>query len=224
MAKAKVWSILRLKQFRYVVVEFDQNHYLVDLDIRSCWIGYFLPIFNWMISHKVMKINLSEEKVNNLLLNKELSERRRVLSSSFYAGISILGASFLGPILESLFENWESGFAVYTNYSLIFLLLIILLLIKFHSAKNATKVLDLIGKENLSELNAQLYPMSFKQGFKILVATLFAIFLMVGFFVAFIISNLWFGYILGSVFFFGLLMLNEFKIGVPDGFKMKVLS
>ena len=226
MADVKVWKILRVKQFRYLVVESESEYYLVDVDAYSYWMGYVSPIFNWMLSHKAMKINLSPEEVNRVLLDKELSEerRRKDLHPAFYAGIAAIAPRIFGPIVNPVIENWGGDFTVYTNFILVFILLFILVFLKARFSKKAKKLLELLGLENLSEVKVKLYPMSFKQGFKIsMVSVMFVIFVF-GLFAMFIDTNLWFSYFGAAFIFFGYLMFNEFKLGIPDGFKMKILD
>lgn len=60
---------------RYVILESKSGYYLIDTDHYTFGEATFSD-FNWIIPHKVMKINLPAEEINRLILNKDLQRKR----------------------------------------------------------------------------------------------------------------------------------------------------
>ncbi|MDV4457985.1 DUF443 family protein, partial [Enterococcus faecium] len=78
METVRLWIFMKnfRSALRYVILESKSGYYLIDTDHYTFWGGYLFPIFNWIIPHKVMKINLPAEEINRLILNKDLQRKR----------------------------------------------------------------------------------------------------------------------------------------------------
>ncbi|HCR4707914.1 DUF443 family protein, partial [Enterococcus faecium] len=102
METVRLWIFMKnfRSALRYVILESKSGYYLIDTDHYTFWGGYLFPIFNWIIPHKVMKINLPAEEINRLILNKDL-QRKREKEHSNVAWIgpafAVVTSSIVGP-------------------------------------------------------------------------------------------------------------------------------
>lgn len=225
LEKVKIWNLVRIRQLRYVVIEAESGYYLVDLDDMRQWGGYLLPLFNWLIPQRLMKVSLPAEKVNELLLNKELEEKNRRNDASIsYGAVGVLGTTLLSPLLDPIVESWESNLSVYMGYFLLFIPLLSLLFLKMSASKKSKRVPDLIGEEHLIEVKARFYPVSIRQGIKILGLFVFVILLGFTGFGLFIVESLWLGYIIGLLMLLIFLFINSLIVAVQSEYKIKLVS
>ncbi|BDP80927.1 hypothetical protein EfmAA290_16030 [Enterococcus faecium] len=103
METVRLWIFMKnfRSALRYVILESKSGYYLIDTDHYTFWGGYLFPIFNWIIPHKVMKINLPAEEINRLILNKDL-QRKREKEHSNVAWIgpafAVVTSSIVGPL------------------------------------------------------------------------------------------------------------------------------
>ena len=187
MEKAKIWwisceNLSFNPRFRYSVIEFKQNYYL--LDNNQAWWGNISPIFTWIIPEKVMKIKLSKEEVDALLLNKE----EQIKSDEIHASTSgigvfisvVLGPMFIFPMAERFF-----GFYLPTVINMLISLIIIIAMVVYKSrlSKSAVQIIDTIGTENLSETRLSIVPESIGQAIKILTFRIFFLMMSLGLFI-----------------------------------------
>ena len=155
MERANIWVISSKKfsfkpRFRYSVIEFEQNYYLIDND--QAWWGYISPIFTWNIPEIVMKINLSKEEVDTLLLDKEGQKKVDEIGTSA-AGVGVLismivGPVFLYPLIERLF-NFH--FPIFINVVIAFTIIASMLILKVRLSKSAYQIIDVIGSEKVEK-------------------------------------------------------------------------
>jgi len=173
MEKAKIWAINPSKKhsfnprFRYSVMEYEKDYYLVDND--RAWWGYISPILTWKIPETVMKINLPDVEVNNLLLDKK-GQKRSDETGTTVAGLGVfislvLGPILLFPIIEHFFNFY---FPIIVNLFIALIIIIGMLILKFKLSKSAHQVIDVIGKENLSATRMIIFPISIDQKIKVL--------------------------------------------------------
>ncbi|EME3439571.1 DUF443 family protein, partial [Enterococcus faecium] len=146
METVRLWIFMKnfRSALRYVILESKSGYYLIDTDHYTFWGGYLFPIFNWIIPHKVMKINLPAEEINRLILNKDL-QRKREKEHSNVAWIgpafAVVTSSIVGPILESIY----SDFSIEIRYLFVTLSIAVLLCIKGYVSKKNKDILTLIG-------------------------------------------------------------------------------
>jgi len=174
MGKAMVWVINTSKEhsfnprFRYIVIEFEESYYLIDND--QAWWGYISPIFTWKIPETVMKINLPEEEVDALLLDKEgVKKAEKTIDSMKGVAIFIslvLGPAFLFSMLEDFFNFY---LPIFINVLIAFTTIIGMLVLKSRASKSAIQVIDIIGKENLSVMRMLIFPASVGKKISILI-------------------------------------------------------
>ncbi|MBA1326418.1 DUF443 family protein [Enterococcus faecium] len=163
METVRLWIFMKnfRSALRYVILESKSGYYLIDTDHYTFWGGYLFPIFNWIIPHKVMKINLPAEEINRLILNKDL-QRKREKEHSNVAWIgpafAVVTSSIVGPMLESIYSDfhWNTLFICYFKYSCSFVY-------KGYVSKKNKDILTLIGVNNLSSTKIILFPESIKK-------------------------------------------------------------
>lgn len=231
MEKAKIWVINSSKKIpfnprsRYSVIEFEQEYYLIDND--QAWWGYISSIFTWFIPETAMKINLSEEEVDALLLDKEgVRKAEKVTNLVPAIGVLIsmtLGPVFLFPMIDYFF-NFH--FPIFINVLVAFAIIFSMLILKSRLSKSAHQIIDIIGKENLSVTRMVIFPASIGQAIKILFSTV-CFFIMALFLFMFLFTENnemnFMGSLLGVVGLFFvfhpnafLRMLAEYKIKILD--------
>ena len=185
MGEAKIWRILSKNlafnpYLRYIVIEFEQNHYLVDNNYA--WWGYISPIFTWIIPEKVMKINLSKEEVDALLLDREGQEKSGESNTSA-RGIGVFISVVLGPLLFPMADHFF-GFYIPISINMLISLAIItaMVVLKSRLSKSAVQIMDFIGTENLSEIRIAIVPLSVWQALKILASRMVFSMMLLGLF------------------------------------------
>ena len=170
MEQVKIWRIngnipKKIPRLRYSIIETKDEYYLIDND-RTRW-RHALPITNWIVPDESMKINLSETEIETLLLNREEFKKQEEnkptavgLATLFGGPITML---FINPIFEQL------GIQLSESINLIIVLLMsgYILFMKKRNSKKAEKILDIIGRDNLTKQRMRIFPKSVSQGIKV---------------------------------------------------------
>ena len=165
MEKVEIWKILRKFPFntaRYSIIEFKEGYYLMDHEQN--WWRYVFPMISWLIPRKVMNINLSKLEINTLLLDKKLSKKRDKEGNTGISLVAIIGG---GPLVISFLELLNINVSVYINLIIVLAIMAFILIWKIRTSKNAVKILDVIGKENLSGERILIFPSSLFQVIKV---------------------------------------------------------
>ena len=219
MHYAKMWKLTRKSYYlrlRYVVMEAESKHYLIDVDSPSFRWGYICPAIHWIVPHRVHEIHLSSFELRRSFLNKELEEDRRDRRKMKVKDWIILVFSII------IFRSIGSSILMYSYLSLFmgyFLLLLgmsLLIGLKIIVSKKNKKVLKMIGEHNLSEVKISLVPDSPLEMLKIIFVFIGVIlFTLFGFMLFSTIGsdpgtgNLWLGYGIGLAFFTLYLFINR---------------
>jgi len=183
MANIKIWQISKTFPFkpgsRYSIIESDRESYLVDRDYA--WWGYISPLFNWLIPEKALKIDLSKEEINTLLVEKEDLEKQEERGNIGIGWGILLGGPVGMAIFTPLIELVNENLTLYASVFIVCLTSVFILIRKVKLSKEAKRILDVIGKENLFEQRILLYPISISQRIKVLfIFHLIAILALVG--------------------------------------------
>ena len=174
MTSAKHWFINISKKhafnprLRYSMMEWEENYYLIDND--QAWWGYISPILTWMIPETIMRVNLSKEEIEALLLDREGVEKSAG-AINLGKGVAIFISLVLGPpVLFPLINHFlEFQIPVLVNLLISSAIIVGMLILKRRISRSAIGLIDIIGKENLTETKVILVPSSLWQKVKILI-------------------------------------------------------
>ncbi|MDQ8565021.1 DUF443 family protein [Enterococcus faecium] len=224
METARIWIFMKnfRSALRYVILESKSGYYLIDTDHYTFLGGYLFPIFNWIIPHKVMKINLPADKINRLILNKDLQRKREKEHSNVIwigAAFAVVTSSIVGPMLESIYSDFSIGI----RYLFVTLSIAVLLCIKGYVNKKNKDILTLIGVNNLSSTKIILFPESIKEGSRLLIIFIMLILFSVSSMVAFIVSNNWF-ILAGVMLFSSFYLFSNALLAQRGKYKFKILD
>lgn len=96
LQKANIEHLAK-KNFRYRILNVDNEHYLVDVD-RPFIISYFFPWFLYFTSH--WAIRLTEDEFNILTISRNDKQRNGLTHNK---GITASGAAFVALLLSRAF-------------------------------------------------------------------------------------------------------------------------
>jgi len=218
MQYAKMWKLMRKSYYlrlRYVVMEAESKHYLIDIDSPSFRWGYICPIIHWIVPHRVHEIHLSSSELSRSFLNKDLEEDRRDRRKMKVKDWIML--VFLIIIFRSIDSSilMYSYLSLFMSYFLLLLGMFLLVGLKIIVSKKNKKVLKMIGGDNLSEVKISLVPDSPFEMLKIIFSFVVVILTTLFGFMLFSTigsdpgtGNLWLGYGIGAFFFTMYLFIN----------------
>jgi len=230
LEEVKFWRIngklpKDMPRMRYSVIESKEAYYLIDND-RTWWRHAF-PVLNWIIPDEAMKINLSNDLINTLLINKRLSKKqneRGMTGTGIAALISVVfGSSFLFPIFDLLGIHLPT----YVNLIIVIVIHTSIYIWKRRNSKKAEKILDIIGMEHLSRQKLRISPASFSQ----IILILFAFYILILFwlfgtfhFISEMDDTNPILFLVGGMAFFGYLHVNAlFRVNL-ERYKIKAID
>jgi uncharacterized membrane protein (TIGR01218 family) len=166
-------------RLNYTVLESETGYYLIDNN--RAWWGYIFPMLAWVIPEETKKIHLSKREVNTLLLDKKLAKKRDKDGKTSVAFATMAGNPIVISLLFPVIRLLDIHLPIYINILIVCLISGYMLAWRMKNTKNAKRILDIIGKENLSKQKMLIFPSSIFQGLKALFFfSLAIIFILIG--------------------------------------------
>ncbi|WP_040981882.1 DUF443 family protein [Oceanobacillus jeddahense] len=196
------------ENIRYRILIINGEHYILDME-RS-FLKIIFPFFFWLLPSPVFKV---EDQAVMEKLNVEKKEKVNSGQIIMWGGIAVVLGQFLTPLMD--YFEVQSSFFVNSILSIIALILVTLLYLSI-SHKRKKNLIDIMECNPLQQSIIRIRPKSTKHIFKAIMIYTWALGLVLSGFVMYIDSGNILILIIGSGFYFALLVIN--RISVEEGY------